>query len=61
MAYMNNNTSPMTDDGALEFNSIEDDDERWEYAQYIINTPEEDRPEISAEDAAAALEWLKYS
>lgn len=58
---MNFNTSPMTDDSSLDFYNLEDDDERFEYAQYIINTPEEDRPEISKENAEAALEWLRYS
>ena len=58
---MNSNPSPLTDDGALDFDNLQDDDERWEYAQYIVNTPEEERPEISKEDAQAALEWLRYS
>jgi hypothetical protein len=58
---MNSNPSPLTDDGTLDFDDLQDDDERWEYAQYIVNTPEEERPEISKEDAEAALEWLRYS
>jgi hypothetical protein len=58
---MENVSSPLTDDAELEFYSLSDDDERFEYAQYIVNTPEEDRPEISKEDAAAALDWLRYS
>lgn len=58
---MEYNFSPMTDDGSFSFDSLQDDDERWEYAQYIVNTPEEDRPEISDADAEAALNWLRYS
>jgi len=58
---MNPNTSPLTDDGSFDFDNLQDDDERWEYAQYIVNTPAEDRPEISEENAAAALDWLRYS
>lgn len=58
---MENVSSPLTDEAELEFYSLSDDDERFEYAQYIVNTPEEDRPEISKEDADAALEWLRYS
>lgn len=58
---MNINSSPLTDEGKFSFNSLTSDDERWEYAQYIVNTPAEDRPEISEEDAEAALAWLRYS
>lgn len=57
---MEGNTSPMTDDG-LEFDSLEDDFERFEYAQYIINTTPEERPEVSKESEEAALKWMEDS
>lgn len=41
------------------WDTLEDDDERFEYVQYIINTPEEDRPELTDEDVQAALNWAE--
>ena len=55
---MDENYSPMTEEG-LEFSAIDDEDEKFEYAQYIINTPRSMRPEVSESSERAALEWLK--
>lgn len=48
----------LEEDG-VSFDALEDDDARFEFAQYVINTPPQDRPEISEEDAAAALAWME--
>lgn len=41
------------------WDTIEDDWERFEFASYIVNTPADQRKEISPEDATAALAWLE--
>ena len=41
------------------WDSLETDWERFEFAQYIVNTPPEDRSEISDADAGAALAWMR--
>lgn len=45
----------------LVWDTLKDDDERFEYVQYIINTPEADRPELTPEDVAAALSWAEVN
>jgi hypothetical protein len=50
--------SPMTDEG-LEFESLTTDRERFEYSQYIVNTPPKDRPELTEDNAKAALSWAE--
>lgn len=42
----------------LTFDALKDDDARFEYAQYIVNTAPKDRPEISESDAKDALDWM---
>lgn len=41
----------------VQFEACEDDHERFEFAQYIVNTPPEDRPEVTEADAQEALDW----
>lgn len=41
------------------WDTLDDFDEKFEYVQYIINTPEADRPELTPGDVTAALAWAK--
>lgn len=47
------------DDKVDAFETIEDDFDRFEFAMYIVNTPPEERPEVSESDAEEALAWLQ--
>jgi hypothetical protein len=40
------------------WDTLEDDGERFEFAQYVVNTAPEDRTEISPSDAEDALAWM---
>lgn len=46
-------------DSPVRFSDCETDEQRFEFAQYIVNTPASDRPEVSDEEAAAALSWMR--
>jgi hypothetical protein len=43
----------------VQFGALETDDERFEFAQYIVNTAPKDRPEISDANAKEALSWME--
>lgn len=52
-------TMMILEEDTTQFATLTDDDAKFEYAQYVINTPPEDRPEISEDDAKAALDWME--
>lgn len=49
----------MIEEDGVSFDALETDDEKFEFAQYVVNTPPEDRPEVSEADAALALQWME--
>ena len=42
----------------VDWDLLTEDDDRFEYASYVVNTAPEDRPEISEVSAKAALAWI---